>query len=139
MEITIPMLRTQGGLTPSNERAREMLGAIKPGDRVLIRVMSNRRIKQHNLLWAMMTVVGDAKGIPADQFLMWLKIRLGHADMVTLMDGKVVPAPRSISFASMPQAEFGQFFREATKIILEEVLPELGESAYREKLMELAA
>jgi hypothetical protein len=60
-----------------------------------------------------------------EQLLEWLKVRLGYVDETVWHDGQVWFKTQSISFASMGQDKFRQFFTLSVDAITKEVIPEL--------------
>lgn len=130
MKAEVIMRRTAAGLVAEDEDALLALGKVKLGDQVLVRVHRPRSIEQHRLFWALLTHVAEASAFETpERLLLALKIALGRFDLCQMPNGKMVPAPHSISFASMPQDEFQRFFDESVKAICEKLLPGMDPDA----------
>lgn len=124
MEANLVMKRTKAGLEPANPDSADMLEKIKVGERVLVKVHRPRSIDQHRLFWSLLTKVAEASEFETpERLLVALKLALGRYDLMKLPSGKVVPAPHSISFGSMPQEQFRRFFDDAVRLICEHILP----------------
>ena len=126
MEATILMRRTEAGLVAADTEAAKALAKVKTGDRVLVKVHRPRSIDQHRLFWGLLTHVAEATNFETpERLLTALKIALGRYDLLGMPNGKVVPVPHSISFASMGQDDFQRFFDDSVRLICERVLPHM--------------
>lgn len=112
-------------LLPSDDNARGIMERLKVGDRVLVKVHRARNPAHHALAFAVLQRIAEAKGVPVETVLTWLKVGLGRVDFVQLPNGKTVACPQSISFAAMPQDEFQRFWNEAWPLITDHILPDL--------------
>ena len=120
----ITMRRTAIGLEADNDMAIAELAKIKVGADVLVKVSKPRSLAQHRLFWSVLTHVSDATAYDGpEQLLVALKVALGRFDLMKLPNGKVVPVPQSVAFASMPGDEFRRFFDDAMNLICRDVLP----------------
>lgn len=119
-------------LIPQDDRAHDILAKLKVGERVLTNVHKPRYIEHHRLAFAVLQKVAEAKGESVDTVLTWLKVCTGRVDFVQMPNGKVVTAPKSINFASMDQAEFSEFWKEAIQLICDHILPGCDEHTFDE-------
>ncbi len=116
---------TMDGLHPQDTRAQLIMSNLDVGSRVLVHVHKARYVEHHRLAWAVLSKIGDAVGLPAENILMWLKYETGRADVIQFPDGRVSGHPQSINFESMSQQDFQQFWRDATVVIQEKIMHKL--------------
>lgn len=98
-----------------------------------------RNYEYHKRYFAMLQVLLDIidddvrrmKGITTvENLLLQLKLSLGHCDMLWLDEyQQVVMTPRSISFASMDEYEFREFYKRTLDVAIERYLPEGNKDA----------
>ena len=132
MEETGTFSVGKGVLLPLDDLARTLVGKLKVGDRVLVKVHRPRNPDHHRLAFAVLQRIAAAKGESVETVLTWLKVALGRVDFVLMPSGKSVACPRSISFSSMSQDEFQRFWNEALRLIFEHIMPGLPEPEYEE-------
>jgi len=58
-----------------------------------------------------------------EQVVEWLKLRLGYVEEIMFHNGDILTKLSSISFSSMGQSEFQDFFNKALYVIVTEVIP----------------
>lgn len=117
---------------PADDRAREIMSALKIGDKVLLNVHKARWPEHHRLAFAVMQRIADAKGVPVETVLTWLKVATGRVDFIQMPNGKVVAAPQSISFSAMSQDDFQRFWDECWLHISERILPNVSKDEFEE-------
>lgn len=119
---------------PSDERARGMFapGALKIGDKVLIKVHRARNPEHNALAHVVFDRVARAIGRPMKTVKLWLKWETGHIDLVQLPTGKYLPEARSLKFESMGQDEFQEWWDEALLIMQESVLTQIPQEEFDE-------
>ena len=121
------MRRSGDRLLPVTERDREILLEIPDGIDLFVKTSRPRSPRQHRLFMALLQLVVDNHPhyTRPEQLLEWLKVRLGYVDETVWHDGQVWFKTQSISFASMGQDKFRQFFTLSVDAITKEVIPEL--------------
>lgn len=121
------MRRSGDRLVPVTERDREILLEIPEGADLFVKTSRPRSPRQHRLFMALLQLVVDNHPhyTRPEQLLEWLKVRLGYVDETVWHDGQVWFKTQSISFASMGQDKFRQFFTLSVDAITKEVIPEL--------------
>lgn len=110
----ILMEKSMGGLRPASEEAHRVLANIAGGTKVVVDVRDpRRRSNQQNAYWhAILDLIWENHESVQryygqfDKFKGGLLVRLGYRDDFQMKDGSVASIPRSVSFASMEQAEF---------------------------------
>ena len=125
------MRRSGDRLLPVTERDREILLEIPDGIDLFVKTSRPRSPRQHRLFMALLQLVVDNHPhyTRPEQLLEWLKVRLGYVDETVWHDGKVWFKTQSISFASMGQDKFRQFFSLSVDAITKEVIPDLDMDA----------
>lgn len=112
------LVKTLTGLAPADDAAREDLRPVKLGTFLRADVRRPRNVLHHRKFFALLNTVWQGCGTwpSVDALLVDLKFRLRHTDDVLLVStGELVRIPRSISFASMDQAEFDAFYQRALR------------------------
>ena len=121
-----------GQLWPSDARAKEIMDELKTGQHVLVHLHRARWPEHHRLAFAVFSKIAEAKGVPVDTIVLWLKWELGWVDIVRLPNGKHIPSPRSIAWESMSQDEFATWWREAWVVLSEKIMPGLPAELFEE-------
>lgn len=125
--------RTPGSLVPADGEAEQMLRRVKIGQPVWVEIRAARNVKQHRYLFALLRIIVDHDVYPTtDAALLALKFATGLVDSFKLKDGVVHMIPKSISFASMRQAEFQEWFDAAIKVVATKWLEVAPEALARE-------
>ena len=95
--------------------------SLPPGKEVLVSVRTVRSIRQLRLYWALMNLLVEFNLFPSREAASdTVKIASGHVDMrVMPVTGEVHMIPKSISFESLPQAEFNEIFETMLNVICE--------------------
>ena len=122
----------KGALLPSDERARDLMRAMKTGDKVLVKVHRARNPEHNALAHVVFQRIADATGMTMDAIKLWLKWETGYVDIVAMPNGKRIAAPRSLKFESMSQDEFQSWWDEALPIINEKVMGKLPPKEFEE-------
>lgn len=112
-------------LAPAHEEGRNIVGRLKEGERVLLHVDRVRYPDHHRLVFAVFGELSKATGIPVDTIILWLKWETGLVDVVRLPNKKVIAEARSISWESMGQDEFQEWWNDALMVIKEKILPKV--------------
>jgi hypothetical protein len=104
------------GLVPADQWADEFMSTLKDGQQVLVRVSRPRSIRQHRLLFGLIskTMENTDRWATKDVLLDDLKLATGlFTTRVSEFTGMPYPVPASISFGSMPQDAFNEWFPKA--------------------------
>jgi hypothetical protein len=125
MSVSIHVRRSGDKLVPITEWDREQLLGIPEGKDLSIKLSRTRSAKQHRLFWSMMQIVVDNHPyyLRPEQVVEWLKLRLGYVEEIMFHNGDILTKLSSISFSSMGQSEFQDFFNKSLYVIVTEVIP----------------
>jgi hypothetical protein len=128
-----------GTLRASDVQGRELLQKIKQGQQVEVVIKQARNGKQHRLYWALMGLIypHQSRYATQEQLSNAIKCAVGWCDQIELAGGRIMAVPKSISFANMPQEEFGQFFDKVIELVLEKILPGVTSEDLRRELEEI--
>ena len=120
---TIYVRRNGDKLVPITEWDRERLLDVPEGKDLSIKLSRARSTKQHRLFWSLMQIVVDNHPyyLRPEQLVEWLKLRLGYVEEIMFHNGEMMTKLSSISFSSMGQIEFQEFFNKALYVIATEV------------------
>ena len=108
-------------LLASDDLQEEQLQKIPPGQELIVEIKQPRNPNHHRLFFALLNITQhQTDDFPStDMLLTWLKIKLGHVDVMIWDEGKTYYVPKSISFASMDQDSFREFFDRALDVIVQ--------------------
>jgi hypothetical protein len=126
MAVELWLRRSMDHLVPANAEARELMRTIKDDRWVLCEVRNPRNVKHHRKYFALLQAVfpHQSQWPTFKSFQRQMKKALGHGEWVVSGDGKYKDfIEDSISFASMDQDEFEEFYSRALEIILTRILP----------------
>lgn len=113
--------RTERGLEPRSQLARDALAQYALHSDVEISVKKRRSLPQLRLYWAMLqNVVAATDGWASAEHLHdALKLDLGYVTPIRTMDGKTALIPDSVALAKMDSAQFKRFFDAAAARLAE--------------------
>lgn len=123
MSVAIHVRRNGDKLVPITEWDREQLLDVPEGKDLSIKLSRTRSARQHRLFWSLMQIVVDNHPyyLRPEQLVEWLKLRLGYVEEIMFHNGDMMTKLSSISFTSMGQIEFQEFFNKALYVIATEV------------------
>ena len=112
---TIHLVRTPGGLKAADDAAIEALRRVAQGEVVRVELRKVRNPQFHRKFFALLQLVRDSTDAwpTTESLLAGLKLEMGHADQYQARDGQTIMVPRSISFGSMDEIEFAEFYERA--------------------------
>lgn len=133
---------TDNGLVPVYDSDLENRQRLRTGARVLCRVSRPRNYEFHKKFFALVRLT--YRNIPEyvqamlnirseEDMLTCIKLDLGYADFAW-HGGRQVAVPRSISFASMGQTEFEDFFSRTVDIVLTRYMRGTGRKELLEEI-----
>ena len=114
-----------GALRPADAHTIEMCARFKNGEILKAEPKRMRNYKQLCLWFALVGVLAEhaewcaSKEDASD----WLKIAIGHFDVVRSPDGKEWARPKSIAYGNCDQTEFDQLLNKGIAVICEKVIP----------------
>lgn len=123
-----------GGMWPADPMAAEWMQARKRNDTIRAKVSVMRNGRFHRKFFAMLNVAYDNYDWPDietqfgsarctfEQFREYVTIKAGHFVIGATPKGKPRAEAKSISWAKMDEAEFGQLYSEVLDVILQEFL-----------------
>ncbi len=117
----------------------EAIAGIKAHETVTVSIRRSRNGKHHRKLFALLKIVFDNQTAFAttEQLLDALKLATGLFDIGKTVDGIPFTSPRSISFASMCQSEFEQWYDKAVEVILTKILPGVNRADLEAQVLEI--
>lgn len=119
-----------GKLVPDDPKAKAAIAKVGHGEHVQADIKRPRNLAHHRLFFALLNLVFENQEYfrSVDDLLDALKIAIGHTKTVVLKSGEH-KVPLSISFASMDQAAFNEFFDRAADFLCTEVVPNMDKGA----------
>lgn len=118
-----------GALIPDDDATVDQLQKLKVGEVVRVEYKRPRNVKFHRKFMALVNLVFDnqEKYNNREALLTELKLQVGHYEEHITLGGKVVYQPKSISFASMDEDEFTQFYSKVVDVVLRYFLTGMDE------------
>lgn len=115
------MQRSVSGLIAVDQQGIDVLKKIPVGEEVRCEITKPRNLQHHKKFWALLDIVCEATGRwpTSEAVLLELKDALGYVQQRTLSNGKKLDVPRSISFTSMDQIAFEDFYERSLKTLCE--------------------
>jgi len=128
------------GLAPKSVAAEDMLKKIRLGDLVTVDIQRPRNIAHHAKFFAMLQLIHENQDhyTSVEDILTAFKFAIGHTRKIKVRAG-IVEIPKSISFASMDQAAFDEFYTRALDFVVSDVIPGLMREDLERELMKFAA
>ena len=125
-----------GALRPADAHTIEMCGRYKQGEILKAEPKRMRNYKQLCLWFALAGVLADHADWCGSkkQASSWLKISIGHFDVVRSPDGKEWAEPKSIAYGNCDQTEFDQLLNAAIRVVCERIIPGTSNAALRAEL-----
>ena len=129
-----------GALVPADADSREKIGRLKNGRLIMIRALAPRNPLQHRLLWHLARLVHENSEnfTSSEHVVEQMKIGTGLTDRVQLIVpgiGTVIQERgKSISFESMPQAEFEEWFERVLDYTVIHLLPGIDKDEVRRNI-----
>ena len=115
----------RGRITPVTAADAELLSECKDGQEFDLVRRSPRSTPHNSMYWAQLNwIVKATEAFPtAEHMHRWIKWGLGYAtDIVHPKTGEVLAKTvDSTAFDKMDQAEFNEFYKQAARLILEEM------------------
>lgn len=122
MKDSAPYRKAGFTLIPDDREARELHSKIEDGARVFVSVWHPRNWRQHKKYFAILNNVVEATGkwTSTEHLRRDILIALHRFDEETnQLTGEVRQIAHSMSFASMPKAEFEQLYDDTIKLLTE--------------------
>jgi len=125
-----------GALRPADAHTIEMCGRFKQGEIVKAEPKRMRNPKQLGLWFALAGVLAEHADWckTKKQASGWLKITIGHFDVVRSPDGKEWAEPKSIAYGNCEQTEFDQLLTAAIGVVCEKIIPGTSNEILRAEL-----
>ena len=116
-----------GFFAPDDQDTIELMQGIKTGDVLLFEYRKQRNYKFLKKFRALVQLVFDNqdKYQNKEDLVVELKLQVGHYEEHITLGGKVTYQPKSISFASMDELEFGQFYNKVVDVVLKHFLKDM--------------
>lgn len=107
-------------LVPSLEEDKDKASKIKHGEVIQVEFKRIRNPKFHKKYFALLQIVAeyDDRYDTVNDVLLVMKLKLGHYRTIVNTDGRVIYVPKSISFGSMEQIDFEDFYSRTINKIL---------------------
>lgn len=103
---------------PSEGESATVFSRLPLGSSLHVEVRRPRNGKHHRLYWVLCHRMANAIGCDSEALSDFLKVKTGHVRIVKTKDG-IEEFPASISYASMDQDQFREFFDKCIIIISE--------------------
>jgi len=123
-------------LVPAGDTALDAVGAVKDGDLCFVSVRAARNPEQHNLWFALCSLVANSTDDTLHNVRKWVLHKLNYVDIwVDPVTGVAHVEAQSVAFESMPQADFNAMFQASLNVLSERM--ETTPQALRDRFEEL--
>jgi len=116
--------RMAGALRPVDDESLEEFSKLPVGKPLEVTVRQPRNAAHHRLFFALCARIANARGVTTEAVADVLKIATGHVVTIDTKKYGRILVPKSISFASLDQTAFRDFFERCAAVIYEEWLIE---------------
>lgn len=134
----IHMRKTLSGLEPADgfELPRLKLGSV-----VKVKISRPRNAKHHRKFYALMNLIfqNQENYETLEDLVNVIKIATGHCHVYRKRNGDPLPVPRSIAFHKMDQTQFDEFYAKVIKLVRENIIPGLDDTALRAEVEQMVA
>ena len=139
--MATPMFFKKDGnrLAPCDEKAEAVLSRIKNGAELRIEITRPRNIRHHRKFYALVNLVfqNQESYKTVDHLVAALKAAVNHCDVIQgADDSTLILAPKSISFGSMDQTAFDEFYDRCIDVIAKSFLSGVDEDDLRREVEE---
>lgn len=125
MPVTLYMRRRGEHLRCVDAAGAEALADVPTDAIVRVDIRRPRNVRHHRKYWALLNAVFPHQSVypTLESFAAAMKAAVGLAEPIRLPDGRIVLYTGSISFGSMDQTTFDQFYERVVQIILTRIVP----------------
>jgi hypothetical protein len=130
------LVRQGQRLAAADPISLEAIESIREKETVTATLRRARNPRHHAKLFALLNIVHPhQKGYPTvGDLLVALKVSTGLFDTVQSVDRIPIIIPKSISFASMSQSDFEQWYERAIDVILTRILPNVNKDELNDEV-----
>ena len=138
-EVLRPRLSKSGelGLFPTCQRGFDLLASLAAKERdVMVALHTARSPQHHRLFYALVNIVKENAPveITTEAIVLSIKHGVGHVIEWTNPSGEVHRDALSISFESMSQKDFNEFFNQAIRYVCEVMLQHTSFDTVRQQI-----
>lgn len=127
------------GFVPIDDEAQKFTRRIDHGELIMMEGRRPRNIGQHRKIWKLASLVAEnLDGVKPETVMQVIKIRTGHVNILKTKAGEI-HVPKSISFESMDQGAFEDFFEAAVRFIVTDILPGVKRAELEQEILDWAA
>ena len=122
-------------LAPADANSESIISELPAGVVLKVTIVQPRNVKFHRKFFALLKIILDNQSHfkSLDELLYAVKLKLGYAIPVKIR-GMTGYMPRSISFTSMDESEFSEFYNRTLDFLVTEVIPGLDKSDLEKEL-----
>jgi hypothetical protein len=139
MPETLFMRRRGEHLRAVDAAGADTLAKLPTDAIVRVDIRRPRNVRHHRKYWALLQAVFPHQDVypTMDSFAAAMKAAVGLAEPIRLPDGRIVLYTGSISFASMDQATFDQFYERVVQVILTRILPGVSNAELERQVVDI--
>jgi hypothetical protein len=139
LSLDLLLIRQGQRLAAADPVSLEALESIREKETVTASIRRNRNPAHHRKLWALIAAVYPSQSQYATQqdLLNALKVATGYFETGQTIEGIPFMIPKSISFASMPQTPFEQWYDRVVDVIITRILPNVNRDELTEQINDI--
>ena len=119
--MLLQLKKSEKGFIPADDESVEIFNKLKLNDIIFTDYKPKRSYANHKRFFSMLKGVVDNSDHykTVDNLLDVIKLKTGHFETVVSHKGEQLYIPKSISFSTMKEDEFKEFFSCAIDVVLE--------------------
>jgi hypothetical protein len=139
MAVEVLLVRDGQRLSAADPLSAEIISEFKHKEVLTATIRRPRNPKHHRKLFALLKVVFEAQSSFAtlEQLLSAIKLAVGLFDTGMTIDKVPYVVPKSISFASMDQAQFTVVYDKMVDVILTKIIPNVSRTELEAQVHEI--
>lgn len=139
MPFDVLLIREGTKLAAADPISFELLQAIPLRQTLTASIRRPRNPRHHAKLWTLISAVLEHQhSFPTKEDLLnAIKLATGSFDTGKTVDGVPYVMPQSISFASMDQARFEQWYERAVEVILTKIVPSINRTELEARIYDV--
>lgn len=139
MSMEVLLIKEGTKLGAADTLSAEALDSIRKGEMVTASIRRPRNPRHHRLLFALLQTVYENQDrfSTVQELLGAIKLATGLFDTGETIEGVPYAIPKSISFASMDQNSFSQWYAKAEDVILTKILPGVNRDELNDRVQSI--
>lgn len=138
MAHDVLLMKNLNRLEAAEPSTADIISAMRQGEILTGTIRRARNPRHHAKMFALLNAIFESQSRYPSLYalLVAIKVWTGHYDC-SMIDGREIIVPKSISFANMDQTEFESFYNHVVNVVLERILPGINKSDLERRVNEI--